>query len=67
MMPKYTVYICRVENTLYPIEVEAQDEEDAEELAWAHFNGDDMDWDDGDIVHAEEFCHQIEEEDDENV
>lgn len=61
-MKKYTVYICRVEHTLYPIEVEALNEEEAEDLAWEAYNDGDAE-EDGDVVHAEEFCHEIESED----
>ena len=56
-MKSYTVSICRVENTLYHYHVEAKNEKDAEQQAWKIYNSGDTD--DGDVVHAEEFCHEV--------
>jgi hypothetical protein len=58
-MNNYTVSICRVENTLYHYRIEATSEAEAEQQAWELFNQDETD--NGDVVHAEEFCHQIQE------
>jgi len=58
-MKSYTVSLCRVENTLYHYQIEATSEAEAEQQAWKMYNSGDTD--DGDVVHAEEFCHQIEE------
>ena len=58
-MNNYTVSICRVENTLYHYQIEATSEAEAEQQAWELFYQGDTD--DGDVVHAEEFCHQIQE------
>lgn len=59
-MKRYTVSLCRVENTLYHYHVEAKSEEDAEDQAWEMYNNGDVE--DGDVVHAEEFCHKIQED-----
>jgi hypothetical protein len=58
-MKSYIVSLCRVENTLYHYQIEADSEKKAEQLAWKLYNKGDVE--DGDVVHAEEFCHQIEE------
>jgi hypothetical protein len=58
-MKDYTVSLCRVENTLYHYQIEAKSEKEAEQLAWKLYN--EGDTEDGDVVHAEEFCHQIQE------
>jgi hypothetical protein len=58
-MNKYTVSICRVENTLYYYQVEAKSEKAAEQKAWKLYNSGDVD--DGDVVHAEEFVHEVQE------
>ena len=58
-MRSYTVSLCRVENTLYHFHIEADSEKEAEEEAWKLYNQGTTD--DGDVVHAEEFCHQIQE------
>jgi len=55
---KYQVQICRVEHTLYYIEVEAKNEAEAERKGRKEYenNG----GGEGDVVHAEEFIHDIE-------
>jgi hypothetical protein len=58
-MNTYKVSLCRVENTLYHFQIEADSEDEAEQIAWEMYN--EGDTDDGDVVHAEEFCHQIQE------
>jgi len=52
--------MVRVEHIIYPINVEAEDQEEAEELARKK-------WDDGDfnskgeVVYGEEFINQVDE------
>jgi hypothetical protein len=58
-MKSYTVSLCRVANTLYHYQIEADSEKKAEQLAWKLY--DEGDTEDGDVVHAEEFCHQVQE------
>jgi len=58
-MSTYTVSLCRVENTLYHFQIEADSEKEAEQIAWKLYNQGTTD--DGDVVHAEEFFHQIQE------
>jgi len=59
-MKKFIVTLVRVEHTIYPINVEAEDQEEAEELARKK-------WDDGDfnskgeVVYGEEFINQVDE------
>lgn len=59
-MSKYfKVTLCRVENTIYVYDVKAKDEASAENKAWKLFNdGEPADVED--VVHAEEFTHQVE-------
>ena len=59
-MKKFIVSMVRVEHTVYQINVEAEDQEEAEELARKK-------WDDGDfkskgeVVYGEEFINQVDE------
>ena len=59
-MKKFIVTLVRVEHTIYPINVEAEDQEEAEELARKK-------WDDGDfnskgeVVYGEEFINLVDE------
>ena len=59
-MKKFIVTLVRVEHTIYPINVEAEDQDEAEELARKK-------WDDGDfnskgeVVYGEEFINQVDE------
>lgn len=55
---KYKVVICRVENTIYEYSVLGGDEEEAKNNAWKLYNsGYEADYED--VVHAEEFTHEI--------
>jgi len=57
-MPKYNVYYCRVEHTLYHFNnIEAKDEEEAEFLAEELYE--EEEWDKAEVVHGEEFIHAI--------
>lgn len=56
-MKKYEVQIARIEHHVYLIEVDAENEEQAQELALEQFTGDE----DYKVVHAEEFINDIEE------
>jgi hypothetical protein len=56
-MKKFDVQYARIEHHVYFLEVEAEDEEQARELAHEQFTGDEN----SRIVHAEEFINQIDE------
>jgi len=58
-MRNYTVTLVRVENTVYHIDVEAENEEHAEELAQEKWDEGDIDLDSGEVVHGEEFINQV--------
>ena len=56
-MKKFDVQYARIEHQVYFLEVEAETEEQARELARQQFTGDE----DYKVVHAEEFINQINE------
>lgn len=56
-MKKFDVQYARIEHYVYLLEVEAEDEEQARELAREQFTGDE----DYKVVHAEEFINQVNE------
>ena len=56
-MKKFTVQYVRVEHQVYFLEVEAEDEDAAEEMAAKNFDGSE----DYKVVHAEEFVQDVEE------
>lgn len=56
-MKKYEVQYARIEHQVYFLEVEAEDEEQARELAREQFMGDE----EYRVVHADEFVNGIEE------
>jgi hypothetical protein len=56
-MKKYEVQLARIEHHVYLIEVDAENEEIAREIAREQFTGDEY----CRIVHAEEFINGIEE------
>jgi len=58
-MPKFTVEIARNETTVYYIDVEAEDEALAEEIACDRYN--EGDYDSSKVVYGEEEVHQIRE------
>ena len=60
-MKKYQVQIARTETTVYYIDVMAEDEDNAEELAYDRFEQND--YDDEKIVFGEEFTHEVKEDD----
>lgn len=55
-MPKYKVQYARIEHQVYFLEVHANDEEHAREIARDEFTGDE----DFKVVHAEEFVLEVE-------
>ena len=57
-MKKFTVQYVRIEHQVYFMEIEAENEDDAEEKAEDQFDGS------GDykVVHAEEFIQDVKEE-----
>lgn len=57
---RFKVSLCRVEHTLYEFNIRAYDEESAQKVAWQLYNSG-QDADSEDVVHAEEFTHQVEE------
>ena len=56
-MKKFKVPYVRIEHQVYFLEIEAEDEEQAEELARETFDGSEP----YKVVHAEEFIQDIEE------
>lgn len=62
-MKKYQVQYVRIEHQVYFLEVEAEDEEHAENVAAIEFTGSE----DYKVVHAEEFIQEVKEAAHENV
>jgi hypothetical protein len=60
-MKTYKVSLARVEHVVYQIEVEANDKEEAEEVAWEMWEEDDSKFRSLGCVHADEFIDDIEE------
>ena len=59
---KYQVHYVRIEHQLYLIDVEAGSKDEAEEKAEALFCDDGLeDYDNYEVVHAEEFVNQVDE------
>lgn len=58
-MKTYQVTMARQENRIVVYEVQAQDESEAESLAWELFDEDYFD--SMETVHAEEWCQQVDE------
>ena len=56
-MKKYRVAYVRIEHQVYYLEVYAQNEKQAEEVAEEQFSGSEN----YDVVHAEEFINQVDE------
>ena len=56
-MKKYKVPYVRIEHQVYFLEIEAENEDEAEELALETFDGSEP----YTVVHAEEFIQDIEE------
>jgi hypothetical protein len=56
-MKKFLVQYVRIEHQVYFLEVEAEDETDAENVASDQFNGSEN----YKVVHAEEFINQVDE------
>jgi hypothetical protein len=56
-MKKYQVQYVRIEHQVYFLEVEAENEEDAEEIAEEEFTGSEN----YRVVHAEEFIQDVKE------
>lgn len=58
-MKRFKVTMVRIENRIFEYEVEAEDQDQAVELAEELF--DEASAEDGEIVHAEEFENGVEE------
>ena len=56
-MKKFQVQYVRIEHQVYFLEVEAEDEDDAEDVAHDEFTGSE----DYKVVHAEEFIQDVKE------
>ena len=56
-MKKFDIQYARIEHHVYMFEVEAENEEQAREVARKQFTGDEH----CRTVHAEEFVHQVDE------
>lgn len=54
-MKTYEITFARVEHQVWRFEIDATDEDQARELAEAHMNSPEFDWDDYEVNHAEEF------------
>jgi len=63
-MKTYEISFARVEHNVYRFDIEAEDEEQAEELARDYMASDEFDWDDYETVHADEFINGIDEQGD---
>jgi hypothetical protein len=61
-MKKFLVSLARIEHRVYQIEVEANDKDEAEELALETWAEDDEAFTDLGCVHAEEFINDVEEQ-----
>jgi len=61
-MKKFVVSLARIEHRVYQIEVEANDKDEAEELALETWYEDDEACMDCGCVHAEEFINDVEEQ-----
>lgn len=61
-MKTYRVQVTRVEHIVQWVEVSAESSDDANDKAWQALQDGDIDFDDGEVVHAEEFVNDIEEE-----
>jgi len=59
-MKKFIVSMVRVEHTVYQINVEAEDQEKAEELAREKWDKGEIDLN-GEVVYGEEFINQVDE------
>jgi hypothetical protein len=59
-MSRFTVSLARIEHRVYQIEVEANDKDEAEELALETWYEDDEAFMDCGCVHAEEFINDVE-------
>jgi len=60
-MKKFIVSMVRVEHIVYRINVEAEDQEEAEELAREKWDEGDIDLDTGEVVRGEDFINQVDE------
>ena len=59
-MKKFIVSMVRVEHTVYQINVEAEDQEEAENLARENWDEGKIDLN-GEVVYGEEFINQVDE------
>ncbi len=66
-MTKFTVSIAREETTLYYIDVEADNERDAEDKAWHEFNDNTSILDHGKLVCANEYVDYVDNHDEEEI
>lgn len=57
----YEITFARVEHQVWRFEVDATDEDQARELAEAYMDSPEFDWDDYEVVHADEFINGIDE------
>jgi hypothetical protein len=60
-MKKFVVSLARIEHRVYQIEVEANDSDEASDMAQELWEEDDEAFTDFGCVHAEEFINDVEE------
>lgn len=61
-MPKFNVAYARIEHQIYRFEVTAESEADAQMQAGTVMEADDFDWDNYEVVHADEFVVNVEQQ-----
>ena len=61
-MKTYEISYARIEHNVYRFEIDAENEDEAQELAQAHIDSDSFDWNDYETVHADEFFNGIDEQ-----
>lgn len=61
-MKTYRVCLTRVEHLTQWVEIDAKSEDEANDQAWQMLQDGEIDFDDGEIVHADEFVNDIEED-----
>ena len=61
-MKKYKVAMARIEHQIFRFEVVAANEKEAEEIVEQRWDDGDYDSDAYEVVHAEEFINQVDEE-----
>lgn len=61
-MKTYRVCLTRAEHLVQWVEVTAESTDDANDIAWQMLENGEVDFTDGETVHADEFVNDIEED-----